>query len=95
MITDLWSLDTANHFQISPLFATDFSYMAPVYLVSAGLDSFRDELWLLVRRLRRSQQLQFVENAHYADKYHGFLWMDPWTVVNDFADFLRKHPDAL
>ena len=77
------------------MFANDFSYMAPVYLVSAGLDSFRDELWLFVRRLQRSEQVAFVENAHYADKYHGFLWMDPWIILDNFADFLRTHPDAL
>ena len=51
--------------------------MAPVYLVSAGLDSFRDEIWLLAHRLRRSLQMEFVENAHNANKCHWLLWMDP------------------
>ena len=84
-----------NRLQISPLFSADFSYMAPIYLVSAGLDCYRDKLRLFVRRLRRSQQLTFIENVHYADKYHGFLWKDPWTVLDDFADFLSKHSEAL
>jgi acetyl esterase/lipase len=88
-------LPTLMSEEISPLFASDFSYMAPVYLVTAGLDSFRDELFLFVRRLQRSKQVAFVENMHYPDKYHGFLWMDPWTILDHFADFLRAHPNAL
>ena len=77
------------------MIASDFSHLAPVYLVSAGLDSFRDEIWLFAHRLRRSQQVAFVENAHYANKYHGFLWMDPDPIIDDIGIFLRSRPNAL
>jgi len=64
----------ANDPSVSPLFAADFSGVAPAMVITAEYDPVRDEGEAFAARLRKSGVA--VDHVRYAGQMHGFFTMD-------------------
>ena len=78
---------------ISPQFVYSFEELPSTYVVTCGFDAIRDDGFLYLRRLRRSEKVK-VAHKHYSDHRHGFMSLNLSNELqNDLSTYIAARPN--